>query len=56
MDCKSMWEELRERLESDKAFYADGLSCSTQEPASGFEHTADLLQIMDFLEYKYGED
>ena len=56
MDYKAMWEALREQLESDHAYYADGRFCSMMEAVHGEGFTANLLHTMDKLEDKYKED
>lgn len=54
MDYKAMWEELKEKTESELAYYKDGRMCSMMEMAHGLSNCEAILKDMRALEEKYG--
>ena len=54
MDYKAMWEELKEKVESDLKYYEDGRMCSMAESIHGGLYSQAMLNDMNTLEKKYG--
>ena len=53
MDYQAMWEELKEEIEKDLEYYANGTMCSTIESIHGALNCEIMLKKIKTLEEKY---
>ena len=53
MDYKSMWEELKSKVEKDLEYYENGTLCSLMETIQGSSNCKSILKNMKELENKY---
>ena len=55
MDYKTMWEELKQKIESDLEYYEDGRMCSMMEQANGMSNCRMMLNEIEAIEKKYSK-
>lgn len=53
MDYKTIWEELKSKVEEDLKYYEDGKWCSWGEAVHGALCCEEMLKNMKALEEKY---
>lgn len=50
-----MWEELKQKIESDLEYYEDGRMCSMMEQANGMSNCRMMLNEIEEIEKKYSK-